>query len=129
MKTNVVFKDFQGFEHLLGFVNESLEATIAKYEQHRKLEVKVIVGTTHGRHQGQPPEFLCEAILTSNREKNLFARKSHTNFHSAVRSCMKALERIIRRETRTKLQSRRKHSPQNFVSAAESDYDLMPELA
>ncbi len=129
MKTNVVFKDFQGFEHLLSFVNESLEATLAKYEHHRALEVKVIVGTEHGRHQGQPPEFFCEAILLSNREKNLFARKSNSNFHSAVRSCMKTLERNIRRETQTKIHSRRKSSRDLAATAVDADTESLPEMA
>ncbi len=110
MKTNVVFKDFQGFEHLNGFVNEAVEATLGKFEGRRPVEVKVIVGTTHAKHQGQPVQFECEALLTSNRSKNLFAKKKHANFYTAVKTCMKSLERILRREMKTKIQTHRRGS-------------------
>lgn len=110
MKTNIVFKDFEGFEHLHSFVNEALETTLGKFEGRRPVEVKVIVGTTHGNHQGQPPQFQCEAILTSNRNKNLFARKTHSNFYTAVRSCMKSLDRMITRELKIKMQTHRRSS-------------------
>ncbi len=108
MKTNVVFKDFQGFEHLTSFVNEALESTLGKFEGKRPLEVKVILATTHARHHGQPMEFQCEALLTSNRQKNLFAKKTDVNFYTAVRSCMKTLEKIIRRELGAKIKNRRR---------------------
>ncbi|MBC7420662.1 MAG: HPF/RaiA family ribosome-associated protein [Bdellovibrio sp.] len=110
MKTNVVFKDFQGFEHLNGFVNEALEDTLGKFEGRRPIEVKVIVGTAHAKHQGQPLQFVCEALFTSNRSKNLFAKKTHANFYTAVKSCMKSLERIIRREMKTKVQKHRRNT-------------------
>jgi ribosome-associated translation inhibitor RaiA len=120
MKTNVVFKDFQRFEHLVGFVNDALAATLGKYEGNKPLEVKVILATTHARHHGQPMEFQCEALLTSNRRKNLFAKKTHVNFYTAVKSCMKTLEKIIGREMHSKIKSRRhkklEQPPYNYSS-------------
>ena len=110
MKTNVVFKDFQGFEHLNSFVTEALEATLAKFENKRTFDVKVIVGKAHAKHQGQPIHFQCEAIVTSDRKKNIFAKKVDENFYLAVKDCMKNLERLIRREIKTRIQLHRRGS-------------------
>ena len=49
MKTKVIFRGFEGFDHLKSFVQETIEHSIGRLDHGNIHEIKVIVGTTHSR--------------------------------------------------------------------------------
>ena len=106
MKTQVIFRGFEGLDHLKNFVQETLDHSIDKLELVNVDEVKVIVGTTHARRLGRPPTFQCEAMMKS-RNRSFFAKKNDLDFQGSVRKCVKALSKLVINSTRTKRDKRR----------------------
>lgn len=106
MKTQIIFRGFEGFDHLKSFVQETLEHSLGKLELGNVDEVKMIVGTTHARRLGRPPSFLCEAIMKS-RNRSFFAKKIDLDFQNSVRKCVKALSRLVINSSRSKRDKRR----------------------
>ena len=101
MKTQVIFRGFEGLDHLKSFVQETLEHSIGKLDLGSSDEIKVIVGTTHARRLGRPPTFVCESLMKS-RNRSFFAKKNDIDFQSSVRKCVKALSKLVINSTRTK---------------------------
>lgn len=121
MKTNVIFRGFEGFEHLKKFVVDTIEHSIGRLDLSNVREIKVIVGTTHSRRQGHPPDFSCEAVMKTNR-RTFFAKKMDVNFHSAVRKCSKALSKIFintKRNMRDKKRSVDHHQAAFFFNQSD----------
>ncbi len=106
MKTQVIFRGFEGFDHLKKYVLDCLENTVGKLDTHSLDEVKVIVDTTHNRRLGHPPEFLCEALMRT-RARTFFTKKIDKDFHASVKKCMKALSKTLINSTRAKRDKRR----------------------
>jgi hypothetical protein len=106
MKTNVIFRGFEGFDHLKTFVQDTIEHSIGKLDLGNVQEIKVIVGTTHSRRLGHPPDFSCEAVMKT-RKRTFFAKKMDLDFHSAVRKCAKALSKIFINTNRNARDKRR----------------------
>lgn len=117
MKTEVIFRGFEGFEHLKNFVQDSLEHAIGKLDLANVQEVKVIVGTTHSRRLGHPPSFSCEAVMKTRR-RTFFAKKMDLNFQTSVRKCMKTLSQMFIDTARTRREKRRS------VDRHQSAYDF-----
>ena len=125
MKTNVIFRGFEGFDHLKSFVLDSIEHSIGKLDLGNVQEIKVIVGTTHSRRLGHPPDFSCEAVMKT-RKRTFFAKKMDLDFHSAVRKCAKALSKIFintNRNARDKRRSIDRH--QSAFLFNQTDYTLV----
>lgn len=106
MKTKVIFRGFEGFEHLKNFVQETVEHSLGKLDIGNVQEVKVIVGKTHSRRLGHPPSFSCEAVMKT-RKRTFFAKKMDLDFQAAVRKCAKALSQIFINTNRNSRDRRR----------------------
>lgn len=125
MKTNVIFRGFEGFDHLKSFVQDTIEHSIGKLDLGNVQEIKVIVGTNHSRRLGRPPDFSCEAVMKTKR-RTFFAKKMDLDFHSAVRKCAKALSKIFinsSRNARDKRRSIDRH--QSAFLFNQTDYTLV----
>lgn len=125
MKTNIIFRGFEGFDHLKSFVQDTIEHSIGKLDLGNVQEIKVIVGTTHSRRLGHPPDFSCEAVMKT-KKRTFFAKKMDLDFHSAVRKCAKALSKIFintSRNARDKRRSINRH--QSAFLFNQTDYTLV----
>jgi ribosome-associated translation inhibitor RaiA len=106
MRTQIIFRGFAGLDHLKAFVLDSLEQSVGKLDTHKVDDVKVILDTTHHRHEGQPPEFLCEAIIKT-RQRTFFTKKIDRDFHMSVKKCMKVIAKNLLNSNRAKRDKRR----------------------
>ncbi len=106
MKTNVIFRGFEGFDHLKSFVIDTIEHSIGKLDLGNIQEVKIIVGTTHSRRIGHPPDFSCEAVMKT-KKRTFIAKKIDLDFHSAVKKCVKTLSKIFINTNRNARDKRR----------------------
>ncbi len=103
----IIFRGFEGLDHLKVFVMDCLESTVGKIDTNNQTtEVKVILGTTHHRHLGQPPEFLCETLLKTKR-RTFFTKKIDQDFYASVKKCMKALSKNLINSNRSKREKHR----------------------
>lgn len=92
MKTQIIFRGFEGFDHLKKYIIDSFESSVGKLDLSQVDDLKVIVGTTHARRLGHPPSFSCEAIMKSKRH-TFFAKKTDAEMQNSVKKCMKAIAR------------------------------------
>lgn len=106
MKAHIIFRGFEGFDHLKSYVLDCLEHTVGKLDTNKMKEIKIIIDTTHNRHQRQPPEFLCEAIMKTSH-RTFFTKKIDKDFYTSVKKCMKALSKNLINNTRIKRDKRR----------------------
>lgn len=106
MKTNIIFRGFEGFDHLKTYVQECLDNSLGKLDLGKIDEIKVIVDTTHHRRQGHPPRFLCEAMMKA-KNRTYFSKKTDANFQASVKKCAKALSKIYVSATRSQRDKRR----------------------
>lgn len=106
MKTQVTFRGFEALDHLRTYVEDCLNNSVGKLDLGHIDEVKVIVGTTNSRRLGHKPQFLCEAVMKTQR-RVFFAKKIDLDFQSSVRKCMKALSKRLINTTRTRRDKRR----------------------
>lgn len=104
MRTQIIFRGFEGLDHLKTYVLNCLEQYVGKLDTN-KGEVKIIVNTTHHR-QSQPTEFLCEAIMKT-RQRTFFTKKVDKDFYTSVKKCMKALSKSLINSNRAKRDKRR----------------------
>lgn len=106
MRTNIIFRGFEGFEHLRNYVQDSLDSSLGKLNLDKVDEIKIIIDTTHHRRLGHPPEFLCEAMMkTKNRQ--FFSKKTDVNFYQSVRKCTRAIAKAYISSTRSLRDKRR----------------------
>jgi ribosome-associated translation inhibitor RaiA len=109
MRTSMQFKNFDGFEHLREFVLESVEHTLGKFESHRDFETQIILGAEKRMGDGHKPVFECEILLRGKGiHKPIVAKKKNIDFYQAVRSCLRASEKILRRTSRIRVSKRRR---------------------
>lgn len=122
MKTNIIFRGFEGFDHLRNYVQDCLDNSLGKLDLGQIDEIKVIVDTTHHRRLGHPPQFLCEAMMKT-RNRNFFTKKTDLNFHASVKKCTRALAKIYVGMTRSRRDKRRS------IDRHQSAYDFNSQLA
>lgn len=125
MKTEIIFRGFEGFDHLKTFVQDTLEHSIGKLDLGNVQAIKVIVGTNHSRRLGHPPSFSCEAVMKT-RKRIFFAKKMDLNFQSAVRKCARTLSKMFidtNRDARNRRRSIDRH--QSVYLFNKTDYTLV----
>ncbi len=117
MRTNIIFRGFEGFEHLRDYVQDCLDSSLGKLNLNSVDEIKVIVDTTHGRRLGHPPQFLCETVMKT-KNRNFFAKKTDASFHHSIKKCTRAIAKTYVSSTRSLRDKRR------GIDRKQSVYDL-----
>lgn len=125
MKTEIIFRGFEGFDHLKTFVQDTVDHAIGKLDLGNVQAIKVIVGTTHSRRLGHPPSFSCEAVMKT-RKRTFFAKKMDLDFQSAVRKCARTISKMFidtNRNTRDRRRSIDRH--QSAYLFNQGDYTVV----
>lgn len=116
MNVQVTFNGFQGFEHHQEFVSELAERTMGQFERSKEFDVQILIRKHHSRSSPRHAQFECEILLyADNLRGDLFVRKSGETFYSAVRMANHAIEKILRRESKTRISRWRRISPPTSV--------------
>jgi len=110
MKTTVQFKNFEGFEHIRTFVEDLVDQALARFESSRHLSAHVILGTVKaGTHK---PIFECEFLIKGTGIRSpIIIKKKDSDFYQALRSCISASEKSLRRISKIRVSSRRRLKP------------------
>lgn len=125
MKTEIIFRGFEGFEHLKTFIHDTIEHSVGKLDLGNVQAIKVTVGTNHSRRLGHPPSFSCEAVMKT-RKRTFFAKKIDLNFQASVRKCLRTLSKMFidtNRDARDKRRSINRH--QSAYLFNQTDYKLV----
>ncbi len=104
MNAQVTFNGFQGLDHHHFFVGDMAEKIVGQFERHKEFNIQVLCRKLHTRHSPKHTQFECEILLYADPLRgDLFVRKSGDTFYSAVRSAFHAIEKILRRESKTRI--------------------------
>jgi|JI6StandDraft_1071083.scaffolds.fasta_scaffold314843_2 ribosome-associated translation inhibitor RaiA len=108
MKTSLQFRNFDGFDHIKSFVEDSLDHSIGKFESWRHFDIHMVMSTVKGRTETHRPIFECELMLKGKGVKRpIIVKKMNSDFYQSVRSCLKATEKIFRRSSKIRVTDRR----------------------
>lgn len=121
MRTYVTFRGFEGIDHLKSFVINTTRTAIEKYEGGLVSDTNLVLSAHHFYSREVPAvEYECEALIRGpNFDSPLIVKKRHSDFYLAVRSCLKSVDKILRRNSRLKATRRRRAygSPLKVVNA------------
>jgi ribosome-associated translation inhibitor RaiA len=121
MTTLVQFRNFQGLEHIRAYIENAVDLSVGKFESWRHFNTRVIVGLAKGRSDLHHPIFECELVIRgTSRSIPLVVKKADPDIYRALRSCMHAAEKILRRSSKMR-KSGRHHRD------AEADHNLKPD--
>jgi ribosome-associated translation inhibitor RaiA len=108
----VQFRNFEGFEHLRSFVEKAANQTLGRFESWKNFETHIVLATVKSRTTTHAPVFECELLMKSRGlQKPIVVKKESSNFYQAVRNCVKASEKILRRESKVRVSIRRHEVP------------------
>lgn len=113
MRTYVTFRGFEGIDHLKSFVINSTRTAIEKYEGGLVSDTNLVLSTVHLNSQVPGVEYECEALIRGPEfAAPLVVKKRHPDFYLAVKSCLKSVDQLLRRNSRIKASRRRRTRPQ-----------------
>lgn len=119
MKTLIQFQGFEGFEHHFDFVNELVESSVEKFDTSGKFKARIKLKELKSKHQFSKDKFECELTISGDRRKGeMFFKKSADNFYDSIRRVMRAAEKTLRRESKTRLARKRK----SYIPARKLNY-------
>lgn len=112
MRLDLQFRNFQGLDHIRDYVETTIEQVLGKFETGRQFDVQVFMGMVKARSTTHAPVFECEVLVNGKGLKRpIFAKKTSSDFYKAVRSCLKATEKNLRRTSRIRVTRRRRPEP------------------
>jgi ribosome-associated translation inhibitor RaiA len=115
MNISLHFKSFEGFDHIKAFLVDSASSSLEKFEKGKPLSVDIITGRASNRLDSCRA-FECEILLRGgglNRE--IFIRKSGSDFYTTVRECIRSVERSLSRELATRSRKLRRETVSDYL--------------
>lgn len=108
MNTSVQFRNFDGFDHIKNFVENSVDIALGKFEAWRDFETHVVLRTVKARTLTHAPVFECELVMIGKGLlRPVVVKKKNSDFYLALRDCIKASEKILRRASKARVSKRR----------------------
>jgi ribosome-associated translation inhibitor RaiA len=108
MNKEVLFRDFEGLLHHYQFIDMQIRKTIGKFEGIRPSHVRVTIDEV-ARKAFRGHDFGCEIIVHHpNMRKTILTHKFSKDFYKSVRAACDAAEKVLRRNSKSKLARRRK---------------------
>lgn len=117
MKTSILFRNFDGLDHLKNFVEESVDQSIGKFESWRHVDIHIVMSTAKGRSDLHRPIFECEMLIKGKGvTRPIIVKKINTDFYQSVRSSLRAAEKIFRRTSKIRVTNRRHKEFASFTN-------------
>jgi ribosome-associated translation inhibitor RaiA len=108
MKTKVHFRNIDGLDHIRKFVGDSVEQSIGRFDSNRQFDGHVVLGMVSGRSETHRPVFECELLINGKGlSRPVVVKKHNSNFHHAIRDCLKTSAKILRRASKIRVLERR----------------------
>lgn len=103
MEATVQFRNLEGLNHIRSYLAESVTHTLGKFDKWGKFYARIILRKTHNRKGNHPPHFECELLINGKGIKRaIIVKKKSKDFYLAVRDCLSASEKILRRKSKIK---------------------------
>lgn len=122
MQINLQFRNFEGLDHIRDYVESSVDQFLGKFESWRQFDVQIFMGMVKARSATHVPVFECEVLVNGKGlQRSIFAKKASPDFYKAVRSCLKATEKSLRRASKIRVSHRRRLAAmpeENFENVA-----------
>ncbi len=115
MKTNIIFKNFEGFEHIRNFVEDATEKSLGKFERSKEFIASVICGVRRHTDNNNQSVFDCEVILSpGNNAHKTVVKRSGPNFYTSIKECLRTAERILKLNSKKRVHFRRLNANKSF---------------
>ncbi len=109
MNTAIQFKNFDRFEHLQDFALDSIDHTLGKFDRDDKMETRMTVESLVEKSGSHRPVFECEIVVIGSQvNRPIVVKKKDFDFYQAIRACLKASRKILRRASKMRISNRRK---------------------
>lgn len=109
MRTSIQFRNLEGLDHIRSYVENSVDQTVGKFESWRQFDAHVTLGMAKTRSTNHKPIFECEVLIKGKGlQRPIFTKKTNADFYQALRSSLKAAEKILRRASKVRVSDRRR---------------------
>lgn len=113
MQAQMTFNGFDGLDHHHKFIVDEANKTVARFERGKEFLLQVLCRRGHRKASTKNSYYTCEILLYADPMRgDLFATKEADNFYSAIRSAFHAIEKGLRRESKTRISRRRRLAAQ-----------------
>ncbi len=113
MHAQITFNGFDGFDHHFKFIIDEANKTVANFERSKEFILQVLCRRGHRKASASHRYYACEILLHADPVRgDFFAVKEDDNFYNAVRSAFHAIEKGLRRESKTRISRRRRLASQ-----------------